>query len=49
MKGGRNDKIILFRFAIDLDHVFGFCEDYDKVMYGYIHTHGGGGGGGRII
>ena len=27
-----------FRFAIDLEHVFGFCEDYDKVMYGFIHT-----------
>ena len=27
-----------FRFAVDLEHVFGFCEDYDKVMYGFIHT-----------
>ena len=27
-----------FRMAIDLEHVFGFCEDYDKVMYGFIHT-----------
>ena len=27
-----------FRFAIDLEHIFGFCEDYDKVMYGFIHT-----------
>ena len=26
-----------FRFAIDLEHVFGFCEDYDKVMYGFVH------------
>ena len=40
---GRHDYIIeksdpkgSFRFAIDLEHVFGFCEDYDKVMY-----HGG--------
>ena len=27
-----------FRFAIDLEHVLGFCEDYDKVMYGFIHA-----------
>ena len=27
-----------FRFAIDLEHIFGFCEDYDKVMYGFTHT-----------
>ena len=27
-----------FRFAIPLDHVFGFCDDYDKIMYGFVHT-----------
>ena len=27
-----------FRFAVDLEHIFGFCEDYEKVMYGFTHT-----------
>ena len=27
-----------FRFIIDLESIFGFCADYDKVMYGFIHT-----------
>ena len=27
-----------FRFIIDLEHIFGFCEDYDKVMYGFVHS-----------
>ena len=27
-----------FSFAIPLEHIFGFCEDYDKVMYGLRHT-----------
>ena len=27
-----------FRFAINLEHIFGFCEDYDKVLYGFTHT-----------
>ena len=27
-----------FRFAIDLEHLFGFCEDYQKVQYGFVHT-----------
>ncbi len=27
-----------FRFAIDLDHIFGFCEDYNKILYGFTHT-----------
>ena len=27
-----------FRFAIGLDHIFGFCEDYDKIMYGFVQT-----------
>ena len=32
------DPIGSFRFAIDLEHIFGFCEDYNKVMYGFVHT-----------
>ena len=27
-----------FSFAIDLQHIFGFAEDYDKVVYGLRHT-----------
>lgn len=27
-----------FRFSINLEHLFGFCEDYDKVLYGFTHT-----------
>ena len=27
-----------FRFAVDLEHIFGFCEDYEKVIYGFTHT-----------
>ena len=27
-----------FRMAIDLEHIFGFCEDYDKVLYGFTHS-----------
>ena len=27
-----------FRFAIPLDHIFGFCDDYNKVMYGFVHS-----------
>lgn len=27
-----------FSFGIPLEHIFGFCEDYDKVMYGMRHT-----------
>ena len=27
-----------FSFRIPLKHIFGFCEDYDKVMYGFKHT-----------
>ena len=26
-----------FSFAIDLENVFGFCEDYDKIVYGMRH------------
>jgi len=25
-------------FRIPLKHIFGFCEDYDKVVYGLKHT-----------
>ena len=27
-----------FSFEIPLKHIFGFCEDYDKVVYGLKHT-----------
>jgi len=27
-----------FSFRIPLKHVFGFCEDYDKIVYGLKHT-----------
>lgn len=27
-----------FSFAIPCEHIFGFCEDYDKVMYGMRHS-----------
>ena len=27
-----------FRICIDLEHIFGFCEDYDKLIYGFTHT-----------
>ena len=27
-----------FSFRIPLKHIFGFCEDYDKVVYGFKHT-----------
>ena len=27
-----------FRFKIPLKHIFGFCEDYDKVVYGLKHN-----------
>ena len=26
-----------FSFAIKLENLFGFCEDYDKVVYGMRH------------
>ena len=28
----------LFSFKIPLKHMFGFCEDYDKVVYGFKHA-----------
>ena len=27
-----------FRFRVPLKHIFGFCEDYDKVVYGLKHS-----------
>ena len=27
-----------FSFKIPLKHIFGFCEDYDKVVYGFKHN-----------
>src|SRR6218665_647916 len=27
-----------FSFVVPLKHIFGFCEDYDKVVYGMKHT-----------
>lgn len=27
-----------FSFAIPLKHIFGFCDDYDKIVYGFKHT-----------
>ena len=27
-----------FSFYIPLKHIFGFCDDYDKVLYGFKHT-----------
>ena len=33
-----NEHIGSFSFKIPLKHIFGFCEDYDKVVYGLKHT-----------
>jgi len=27
-----------FSFVVPLKHIFGFCDDYDKVVYGFKHT-----------
>ena len=27
-----------FSFCIPLSHIFGFCDDYNKVLYGFKHT-----------
>ena len=27
-----------FRFAVPLKHIFGFCEDYNRILYGFTHT-----------
>ncbi|XP_065645740.1 uncharacterized protein LOC136076194 [Hydra vulgaris] len=29
---------VSFSFCIPLRHIFGFCEDYDRVIYGFKHT-----------
>ena len=39
----RHDKIVVkgdgnFSFVIPLSHIFGFCEDYKKVIYGVKHS-----------
>ena len=36
--GGDVTPIGSFSFRIPLKHIFGFCEDYDKVVYGLKHT-----------
>ena len=28
----------IFSFRIPLKHIFGFCEDYDKIVYGLNHS-----------
>ena len=33
-----SEPIGTFSFKIPLKHIFGFCEDYDKVVYGLKHT-----------
>ena len=33
-----NEKKGRFSFSIPLKHFFGFCEDYDKVIYGVTHN-----------
>ena len=33
-----NEEIGSFSFKIPLKHIFGFCEDYDKIVYGLKHT-----------
>ena len=33
-----NDDKGIFSFCIPLKHIFGFCDDYDKVMYGVNHS-----------
>ena len=35
---GAVNPIGAFSFRIPLKHIFGFCEDYDKVVYGLKHT-----------
>ena len=29
---------VTFSFRIPLQHIFGFCEDYDKIVYGLKHS-----------
>ena len=33
-----SDPIGSFRFTIPLEHIFGFCDDYKKVLYGFQHS-----------
>ena len=33
-----SDPVGTFSFKIPLKHIFGFCEDYDKVVYGLKHN-----------
>ena len=33
-----NEDVGSFSFKIPLKHIFGFCEDYDKIVYGLKHT-----------
>ena len=33
-----SDPVGSFRFAIPLKHIFGFCDDYNKSVYGFTHT-----------
>ena len=33
-----NEHVGSFSFKIPLKHIFGFCEDYDKIVYGLKHT-----------
>ena len=33
-----NEQVGSFSFKIPLKHIFGFCEDYDKIVYGLKHT-----------
>ena len=35
---GETNPLGTFSFRIPLKHIFGFCEDYDKVVYGLKHT-----------
>ena len=35
---GETNPIGSFSFRIPLKHIFGFCEDYDKVVYGLKHN-----------
>ena len=31
-------QIRAIKFRVPLKHIFGFCEDYDKIVYGLKHT-----------
>ena len=34
----KSDPVGSFRIAIPLKHILGFAEDYNKVLYGFVHT-----------